>query len=329
MESISTNKNIVTIGGGTGTSVVLSALKKIPHLDLNAIISVSDSGGSTGRLRDEFGFLPVGDLRQALAAMASNGHNDWIRQLLLYRFEKCEGLKGHNLGNLILTALQDMSGSTVNALEIASKIFRLRGAVIPVTTQDIQLVTKYENGDVKIGEKALDEENGGIKIVKMTTKPMAKIYKKAAEVIKDASYIVIGPGDLYASIMANLVISGVPEAVKKSKAKVIFIVNLMTKYTQTHRMSAKDHLSLIENSIGKKVDLILMNNAKIPKDIENVYLADNEYLVVDDLSDDKRVIRANLVKPVKIEKSRCDTVHRSYLRHDSKNLEMVFRKIIV
>src|SRR4030042_3375077 len=122
-------KKIVVIGGGTGTFVVLSALKTIPSLDLTAIVSVADSGGSTGRLRDEFGLLPVGDLRQALAALAQNQDNRYIQDLLLYRFSKGSGLEGHNLGNLILTALQDMTGCTAKAVEIASNIFRLHGSI--------------------------------------------------------------------------------------------------------------------------------------------------------------------------------------------------------
>lgn len=329
MENMKPNINICTIGGGTGTSVALSALHKIPSLNLNAIISVCDNGGSTGRLRDEFGFLPVGDLRQAIAAMTSNSHNDWLRKLLLYRFEKGTGLKGHNLGNLLLTALQDMSGSTENALDITSKIFRLRGSVIPVTTQDAQIVTSYEDGSVEFGEKVLDEKKGGIKIVGIRTEPKVKIYEKAAKAIENAEYIIIGPGDLYASIMANLIVDGVSEAIIKSRAKIILVMNLMTKFTQTHGMSANDHLFLIENTIQKKVDYILMNSEKIPKDIENMYLVDKEYLVVDDLDGDNRVIRANFVKPVMIVKLEHDTVHRSYLRHDSKILESVFRKIIV
>jgi len=319
---------ICTIGGGTGTSVVLQALKKIPFLNLNAIISVSDSGGSTGRLRDEFGFLPVGDLRQALAAMASNSKNEWIRQLLLYRFEKGEGLQGHNLGNLILTALQDMSGSTVSALDIASKIFQLRGSVIPITTQDIQIIIKYIDGSVEVGEKALDEKKGGCKIVEIRTRPRVKLYKKAAEAIERASYIIIGPGDLYASIMSNLIIGGVSKVIKKSRAKIIFIMNLMTKYTQTYGMSAKDHLTIIENTIGKKVDYILINIENIPKSIEKLYLKDGDSPVIDDLGIDKRIIRAKLVKPVKIVNLKYDSVHRSYLRHDPIKLEEILRKII-
>jgi len=127
--------------------------------------------------------------------------------------------------------------------------------------------------------------------------------------------------------MSNLIVGGVPRAINSSSAKIIFVMNLMTKYTQTHGMSANDHLDLVEKTIKKRVDFILMNSEKIPKDIENMYLADKEFLVVDDLKGDKRVIRADFVKPIKIVKSEHDTVHRSYLRHDPKCLEGVFRKI--
>ena len=142
-------KKVVVIGGGTGTSMVLSSLKEHDGIDLSAIVSVADSGGSTGRLRDEFGFQPVGDLRQALAAFAEK---DWIKNLLLYRFNKGHGLEGHNLGNLVLTALQDMTGSTAKAIEVASKIFRLQGHIYPITTKPVNLVIEYSDGTVEIGE---------------------------------------------------------------------------------------------------------------------------------------------------------------------------------
>ena len=147
--------SIVVIGGGTGTSTVISGLKS-KHVRLTALISVADSGGSTGRLRDEFGFQPVGDLRQSLAALAKTGSQEWIRKLLLYRFTKGEGLKGHNLGNLILTALQDMAGSTTSALEIAEQVFQLHGEIFPVTTQNVQLEIKYDDGTVVLGEDHLN-----------------------------------------------------------------------------------------------------------------------------------------------------------------------------
>src|SRR3989344_4445883 len=150
-------KKIVVIGGGTGISSVVSGLKNEP-IKLTALISVADSGGSTGRLRDEFGFQPVGDLRQSLAALAKNRGQKWISRLLLYRFDKGEGLRGHNLGNLILTALQDMTGDTSKALEIAEKVFRIEGTVIPVTQDDVNIEIHYADGTQAVGEHVFDEQ---------------------------------------------------------------------------------------------------------------------------------------------------------------------------
>lgn len=170
---LSPRPSIVVIGGGTGTFVVLSGLKNQP-VDLTAIITVADSGGSTGRLRDEFGFLPVGDMRQSLAALAKENSQSWIRDILLYRFSTGRELKGHNLGNLILTALQHLAGSTPKALELAGKIFRLDGKIYPSTLANVQLETHYQDGSVQIGEHKLDDKKyGGKKIQKVSLKPSA------------------------------------------------------------------------------------------------------------------------------------------------------------
>jgi len=318
---------ICTIGGGTGTSVVAAALREIDHIQLKAIVSVSDNGGSTGRLRDEFGFLPVGDLRQAVAALAVSKEGDWIRKLLLYRFEKGSGLEGHNLGNLILTSLQDMTGSTSGAMEVASSVFRLKGSVLPITNDNTQIETKYEDGSTLVGENNLDENRSGKRIEGIRLIPSSSIYIKSKEAIEEADYIVIGPGDLYASVSASLVVPGTREAFEVTKAKIIYVMSLMTKYSQTNGFSASDHLKVIEKEIGRKVDFILVNNEKIPDDILSMYKKDGDLPVIDDLGSDERVLRAKLIKPVKVVQSKKDTVVRSYLRHDADKLREVFREI--
>ncbi|MBI5356124.1 YvcK family protein [Candidatus Collierbacteria bacterium] len=338
-------KKVVVIGGGTGTSMVLSSLKALKEIDLSAIVSVADSGGSTGRLRDEFGFQPVGDLRQALAALASQeiknqkskiknrqGENSWIQDLLLYRFSKGNGLEGHNLGNLILTALQDMTGSTAKAIEMASKIFRLHGHIYPITTKPVNLVIEYSDGTVEIGEHILDDTNkhAGDRIIGIKTSPRAEIYSQAKLAITNAGVIIIGPGDLYGSIMPNLVIGGAPEIIRSSKAKLVFIMNLMTRYTQTHNMSANDHLGIIEKQISRKVDTVIMNNGKIPPKILKAYKEQHEYPVIDNLKKviGKRIIRVNLIRSTLVKQNLADAVHRSYLRHDPEKLKQILNKII-
>ncbi len=320
-------RKVVVIGGGTGTFPVISSLKH-QGVEIASIIAVSDSGGSTGKLRDEFGFQPVGDLRQALAALAELEGEEWIRKILLYRFEKGEGLKGHNLGNLLLTALQDMTGDTTEALLIAEKIFRIQGEVIPATKDNVHLQIEYADGDMAIGEHVLDgklTEVKKIKQVKLVDK--AKINDQAARAIKEANVIVIGPGDYYASLFAALLPDGTKSAFAQTKATIVYFINLMTRFTQTHEMSAADHLTGIEELIGRPVDKVVLNNEAIQDEMLALYAADREYPVVDDLND-VRVIRHPLLSPQIFEKSSNDTAHRSLLRHDPEKLQAVLAQIL-
>lgn len=323
--------SVVVIGGGTGTFPVISALKQQP-VHLTSIIAVSDSGGSTGRIRDEFGFQPVGDLRQALAALAQAEGEEWIRKILLYRFEKGNGLKGHNLGNLILTALQDMTGDTTQALEIAEKVFRLEGEVVPATSDNVQLEITYTDGSVAVGEHLLDEEGDHTQPVKSIQSvrliPEARISPKAAKAIEEAQLIVIGPGDYYASLMASLLPEGMSQAFAKTSAKIVYMVNLMTRLTQTNGMSARQHVEGIEKVIGRKVDYIVINNGSIPQNILDVYAASNEFPVKNDLGNDPQVIRADLVSEEVNHKSTVDTAHRSLLRHDVNKVGQVLRELL-
>lgn len=322
--------SVVIVGGGTGTFVVGTGLKHYP-VDLTAIVSVADSGGSTGRLRDEFGFQPVGDLRQALAAFSADGKEAWIRKLLLYRFEKGSGLEGHNLGNLLLTALQDMTGSTAAAVEVASQVFRLNGKIYPITTQDIQLVISYEDGTTLVGEHNLDESShAGKKIVSLATKPVAQIYGRARAAIEEADYIVIGPGDLYGSIMPNLVVDRVKEAFGKSKARLVYNANLMTKYAQTHNMTIADHVEVIEMQMGKAFDVIVINNETIPDEVKRHYLTEHESPLVDDVDESKyQVIRDDLLADTPTTKVASDVLIRSYLRHDSDKIARIIMEQVI
>lgn len=317
------NKKIVVIGGGTGTSVVLSGLKEYP-CKLTAIVSVTDSGGSSGRLRTEFGFLPVGDMRQCLAALADNKGNEFIRKLLLYRFSKGKGLEGHNLGNLLLIALTDITGLETKAVSILAHIFRLKGEILPITLKDIQLKAIYENKMIIFGENEIDEpkHKGGKKIVKLTTKPQAEIYFRAKKAILNADLIILGPGDLYTSILPNLIIKGTKEALSKSKAKIVYIVNLMTRYSQTHKMTALDHVKEIKKYMGFYPDYILINKSKIPKKILHLYLQEKGFPVKDDLKENReyKVIREDFLAPVIYFKPKGDSLQRSYLRHSPQKL---------
>lgn len=315
------------MGGGTGIFPVTTALKHL-NVDIKTIISVSDSGGSTGKIRDEFGFQPVGDLRQSLAALAEGEGQEWIKKLLLYRFKKGNGLKGHNLGNLILTALQDLTGNTGRALYRAEQIFRLRGEVIPVTEEFVDLKIIYQDGSSAIGEAILDDNQIHKKIKKIELTPDCTINPYASKAIQEADVIIIGPGDYYASLMATLVSKGTKQAFKKSKAKIIYILNLMTRLTQTKNMTARDHVTGIEKAIGKQVDGILINKEPIPLDILETYQKSDEFPVENDMGNDPRVITANIISKTKHQKTYQDKTHRELLRHDSKKIEKVLKKIV-
>ncbi|MEN8253571.1 MAG: gluconeogenesis factor YvcK family protein [Patescibacteria group bacterium] len=323
-------KKVIIIGGGTGIYPVTTALSKLNNIEIATIIAVSDSGGSTGRIKDEFGFLPVGDLRQSLAAVAQGDGQEWIRKLLLYRFDKGEGLKGHNLGNLILTALQDMTGSTTEALAKAKDIFRLKAQVIPATENNVELEIEYEDGSKLIGEDYLNFESQiGKKVKDVKLSPSGQISPAAKRAIETADYIIIGPGDYHASLVATLLPKGNKEAFAKSKAKILFIVNLMSRYMQTDSMSTKDYVKGIENHIGKQIDQILINEQSIPKNIMNIYAKHEEYPVKNDLQDDVRVIRAEVLSDESVAQVSGDGLSRSYLRHDSDKLKNVLQKILI
>ncbi len=323
------NKKVVTMGGGTGTFPVITALRQLP-VKVSTVVAVSDSGGSTGRIRDEFGFPPVGDLRQSLAALSDPASQEWIRKILLYRFEKGTGLTGHSLGNLILTALQDMTGgNTTAALEIAEAVFDLEGSVIPVTAENVDLKIHYTDGSSQIGEHILDEKEVEPKIIsRVELVPKCTLNPAAETAILEADFIIIGPGDYYASLMATLVVDGIKAVFKKSKAKVIYISNLMTRRTQTHGMTTADLLDGIERVIGKKVDYVLINNEKIPAAIVKAYAAEEEFQVDNNLEKDPRVIAAPLIRTTVVQKAASDSAYRSLLRHDENKLYETLKEII-
>jgi len=322
------SKKVVIMGGGTGIYPVITALKQL-NVEITTVVAVSDSGGSTGRIRDEFGFQPVGDLRQSLAALAESNGQKWIREILLYRFNKGTGLKGHNLGNLILTALQDLTSDTTKALEIAEKVFRLEGSVIPVTQDTVDLKIHYQNGTTAVGEHILDENNDNPpKIDKVTLDPAASLNPHAITALEAADVVIIGPGDYYASIMATLVPTGVKKVFQKITAKKIYIVNLMTRATQTKDMTVKDHVAGIEAAINQPLDAIIVNNESIPKKTLNIYKKQQEFPVENNINGDERLITAKLLDEDLFKPSPNDTAHRSLLRHSSTKLKKIFSTIV-
>lgn len=322
-------KKITVIGGGTGTFVVLSGLKKYPF-DLSVVVTMMDSGGSTGRLRDQLGILPPGDLRQCLVAL-SDAPLLW-RKLFLYRFEKGD-LEGHNFGNIFLAALEKVSNSYDEAIETASYVLKTKGQVIPVTFNKLHLVAEYENGKKVTGEGLIDENHlEKTKIKNVYLQPQGEANPKAIKNIEESEYIVIGPGDLYTSIIPVLLVNGVKEAIKKSRAKIIFIMNMMTKSGQTTNYKASDHFKDLVKYLDREPDFILINNGNISGEILNSYKRYNEVKVVNDLVENGyEIIEKDLVDAKKVEKNTSDVLYRSILRHDSdkvaKTLVSIFDKV--
>ncbi|HOS88515.1 MAG TPA: YvcK family protein [bacterium] len=323
-------RNVVTIGGGTGSFVVLSGLKNY-EIDLNAIVTMMDSGGSTGKLRDQLGVLPPGDLRQALVAL-SEASDIW-RKLFTYRFEAGD-LKGHNFGNIFLSAIEKITDSNQEAIDRAADILQTSGRVIPITFDKCTLCAEYEDGSVIEGESNIDEnEKAGIRIRNIFLKPPANINLEAKRALERANVLIFGPGDLYTSILPNLLVSGVRETLRYVKAKKVFVVNLMTKVGQTEGFKVSDFINEIEKYLGEgSLSYVVVNSKKPSDDLINRYKEVDKVLPVeDDVGGTYRrakIIRANILSDYAYDKSSSDDLKRSLIRHDPDKLAKVLYRII-
>lgn len=327
-------KKIVTIGGGTGSFTLLTGLKKYP-VDISAIVSMADDGGSTGVLRDELGVLPPGDVRQCLVALSDSP--EMLRNLMNYRFEE-GGLKGHNFGNLFLSALEKINNSFSKGVEQAIKILDVEGEVIPVSDESMRLFIKLNNGKILAGENNLDhnEEIREIGLKEVFLKPSVHAHKKAIERIKSADVLIIGPGDLYGSILPIFLVREISEAIKKSKAKVIFNCNLTNKKGQTENFKIDDYVNILEEHIGKnKIDFVTFNNNNIPKLLVKKYeKREGEGSVIVFRNDEKKgkykIVMADLLRREEIKEKIGDMISgtRSFIRHDSDKLAKILIMIL-
>lgn len=313
-------KKVVVIGGGTGVFTVLTGLREYPDLKLSAIVSMADDGGSTGLLREEFGTLPPGDIRRALIAL-SGSNKEVLSELFNYRFDKSSSLKGHTVGNILLTALEKITGSFPDAIAEAVKILNVKGKVIPVTLSQTKLVALLEDGDKIFGETNIDipKHDGKKKIEKLFLSSKAVANPNAVKEIMSADAVILGPGDIYTSIIPNLLIDGISDAVKKTKAKVIYNINIMTKFGETNDFRASDFIKTIEEYLGKDIiDYVSINTQKPKGSIVKRYEKENVEFVIDDLENPKRpkIVRGDFLR------------HGMFLRHDPEKLSEKLYSII-
>jgi len=310
-------KKVVTIGGGTGQFTLLSAIKEL-DIDLTAVVAMTDSGGSTGKLRDEYGVLPPGDILKCLIALSD--YKD-AREILQTRFLKKKKLENHNAGNLLLVFLsQYLSGDFPGAVEALGEILKIKGSVLPVTTDKATLVAELENGELLYGETKIDIVKGDrSKIKKTFLVPHSgelQVYPPVVEAIKDANYIIIGPGDLYTSIIPNFLVPGVREAINDSSAKLIYVLNIMTKHGETDDMVGEEFVERIEESLGRKADLILTNNQLPTSEVLEKYKKEGSEPILLKVESDK-IIKRDLISLGDL------------ARHDSEKLKGVLKEILM
>ena len=259
---------IVAIGGGTGLSMLLRGIKKYTN-NITAIVTVGDDGGSSGRLREDMGILPPGDIRNCIAALADD--DNLITELFQYRFKKGEGLEGHSFGNLFLTALCAITGNMVKAVKESSNVLNIRGDVLPATLDDMKLAAEFEDGSIIHGESNIPEEHKQIK--RLFTEPAnCKALPEVLEAIAGADLIILGPGSLYTSVIPNLLVDGIVDAITKSTAKKIYVCNIMTQPGETDNYSVASHINaLIAHAKNRKIiDAVLVNNS-LPDNISEGY----------------------------------------------------------
>ena len=310
----SLNPKILAIGGGTGLSTLLKGIKNYSS-DITAIVTMADDGGGSGVLRRSFGMLPPGDVRNCLLALSDIEPE--MNTLLSHRFEKGE-LKGQSFGNLFLLAMNEIYGSFEEAVKMASSILRVKGTVMPITVNDVNIEATYDDKSKAFGESILPVEaikdNKKIKRVELCPKDVEPL-DGVITAINKADIILIGPGSLYTSIIPNLLVKGVTEAIISSPAKKIYVQNVMTQHGETDGMSVKDHVEAIFEHSDKIFDSIIINNKVLSEDLKKKYQEEyQEQIFLTD--DDKKFLEEEAIDY--IEGDCLDG--GNYVRHDSEKL---------
>ena len=296
---------LAVLGGGTGMSQLLRGLKKLPF-DISAIVSVCDDGSSTGRLREEFHTPAVGDIRKVLISLSEN--EEEIKKLFDYRFDTFSDLNGHALGNLLLTGAAEITGNVSDGIELVNSLLKLKGKVIPLTEDDVVLMGKMESGSVVMGEHLITEYDDKIKSVYYKEKP--EVNPDVLKAIREADAIILSMGSLFTSIIPNLLCREVKDEIDNSKAKIIYVCNIMTQPGETDNFKVSDHVRLLNQYLGRrKIDAVIVNNGEIDKDIVKNY----------ETTEQKDLVKADYdnLKDVKIIENDYIVIENGMIRHNT------------
>lgn len=308
--------------------MMLQSLKRLP-VRLTALLTMVDDGGSNKVLRDQFGLLPTSGIRQCIVALSEN--DTLLRELFTYRFKKGDGLAGMTFGNLFMAAVTDIVGSQQKALQETMKLLQVKGEIFPISYDDVRLVAQYEDGTEVVGEHFIDEpqHGGALRITSLSTRPKASISDEAKNAILEADFIILGPGDFYTNTVANLIVEGVSDALRASPAHKIFVMNLMTKYSETPGFTAQTFLQELERYLGlESLDsVVINNNFDFPAGALEQYAREQAVPVEDDLeSQPVKVYREDLLADQIFGKQSGDALQRSIVRHDPEKFSQFFSR---
>ena len=287
-----TNKNvrIVTIGGGSGQFALLSGLRKLPGIHISAVVSMMDSGGSTGRLRDELGTLPPGDILKCVLALSP--HQEMARSVFQKRFKKDRRLKGHNAGNMLLTMLSRYTGSFPAGVQALAEILDVQGEILPVTIDRATLVAELTDGSRIFGESAIDMPRGHqretIRDVYLVPhhSDAITVYPPVLKAIDKADIVILGPGDLFTSIIPNLLVPGLKEKLASISVPVYQVVNIMTKFGETNHFQACDFIATLESFTGRRITGAIVNNRRPDDRLLDLYRKQKSDFVDIGITDD-------------------------------------------
>lgn len=309
---------VVVIGGGTGMPVLLRGLKNVP-IHLTALVTVADDGGSTGRLRSEMAIPAPGDIRNVIAALSDV--EPMLIELFQHRFSIGNGLSGHSMGNLLLAAMTSITGDFFTGIKEISRVLNVKGDIYPISNENMSLHAEMEDGSIVSGESNIPLAEKKIKRVFLSPQPVHPL-PNAILAIENADLVVISPGSLYTSILPNLIIPKIDEAIRNTKAKVVYVCNVMTQAGETTGYTASDHVQAIFDHIGSdSVDSIVVHNEPIKKQIRDVYAEENAKPVI---YDTERLLEMGLDI---IEGDIIDH-NRSTLRHDTDKIAKLLYSLV-